>query len=50
MQTETKKHELRNDPSMSEAVVTLTLSYVLVGINLGVTFTEKSFTHITKCL
>lgn len=36
---QTKKHELRNDP---KAVVRLTLSYLLVGMNRGTTCMEEN--------
>lgn len=42
MQIKTKKKALRNDPNLGKAVVTLTLSYVLVGIKLGAIYMEEN--------
>lgn len=42
MQIKTKKKALRDDPNLGKAVVTLTLSCVLVGIKLGAIYMEEN--------
>ena len=42
MQIKTKKKALRNDPNLGKAIVTLTLSYVIVGIKLGAIYMEET--------
>ena len=42
MQIKTKKKALRNDPNLGKSIVTLTLSYVIVGIKLGAIYMEEN--------